>query len=586
MSNLRLVSNKALKTSSSLLDTIKSSYIIERRLESISLQARKKLIEKRRNTLNSLNDGSGGDGTGGLGGLVGSLVGGLTGGSILRRFRGGGGPRGFGGPRGGGWNPFKPKGPRVPSNNIRPTSGLLRGAKGTRGFRVPGLKGLRGGIGPLAVLTTGLDFMGRKADGQTNLQAGVGAGGGLAGALAGGAVGAKAGAVVGGSIGALFGGVGAAPGAAIGGFIGGVGGSIIGSGIGSSIADFFTGADDRRQQAVQAQAIEQMVTPFSKALDKFDQVLDKLQRVGLPSNPELVEREKDRDRIFSFPGFVPTTPFWKSDWFRLTTELGIAIGITLIPWDAWFGDVVAWAKVADTARKIPLLRRLFKAGQLVKFNKPVTTIVPVSKPGQIVLSKKGQIVLSKKGELTLARDWKLMEQLKKIWQSLTNAGKKAKFERSQNLEVQRRIQEAMLELEKRGYPWKIPRTIRKTYSKKTEVKFGPEELLHNIKSGEKVLKKINDLTKPKEDGGPVIAGKPYKVGEAGEELFIPAQHGVIVPNWALGSDSPITIVNNNGQTIVNSPIVASRKGGGGGTSRANPYLTATKYAQMTSLMTV
>ncbi len=579
MSNLSIVSRKTVKTSGLLLGTIRRSYIIERRLEDISLQTRKKLVEKRRSTLKSLDVEKSDRDSGGVGGILTSLLGGRAAGGLIRRFRGGGGPRG------GGWNPFKPKGPRLPSNNIRPTSGLLRGSKGARGLR--GFRGLRGGgLGPLAVLTTGLDFMGRKADGQTNLQAGVGAGGGLVGALAGGAAGAKAGAIVGGSIGALFGGVGAAPGAAIGGFIGGVGGSIIGSGIGSSIADFFTGADDRRQQAVQAQAIEQMVTPFSKALDKFDQVLDKLQRVGLPSNPELVEREKDRDRIFSFPGFVPTTPFWKSDWFRLTTELGIAIGITLIPWDAWFGDVVAWAKVADTARKIPLLRRLFKAGQLVKFNKPVTTIVPVSKPGQIVLSKKGQIVLSKKGELTLARDWKLMEQLKKIWQSLTNAGKKAKFERSQNLEVQRRIQEAMLELEKRGYPWKIPRTIRKTYSKKTEVKFGPEKLLHNIKSGEKVLKKINDLTKPKEDGGPVIAGKPYKVGEAGEELFIPAQHGVIVPNWALGSDSPITIVNNNGQTIVNSPIVASRKGGGGGTSRANPYLTATKYAQMTSLMTV
>ena len=571
--SLLAISRKTTRSSSILRNEIQSSVSLQRVFEKKSLRTRKKLVEERRATLLALSNQAGkkDSGSGGVGGLLGIL--GLGGGSrLLRSFRGGpkggggGGLRFFGrGPKGGG-------GPKI-------TFG--RGTKLARGA-----KGIRGGLGPLAVLTTGLDFMGRKAEGQTNLQAGVGAGGGLAGALAGGAAGAKAGAVVGGSIGALFGGVGAAPGAAIGGFIGGVGGSIIGSGIGSSIADFFTGADDRRQQAVQAQAIEQMVTPFSKALDKFDQVLDKLQRVGLPSNPELVEREKDRDRIFSFPGFVPTTPFWKSDWFRLTTELGIAIGITLIPWDAWFGDVVAWAKVADTARKIPLLRRLFKAGQLVKFNKPVTTIVPVSKPGQIVLSKKGQIVLSKKGELTLARDWKLMEQLKKIWQSLTNAGKKAKFERSQNLEVQRRIQEAMLELEKRGYPWKIPRTIRKTYSKKTEVKFGPEELLHNIKSGEKVLKKINDLTKPKEDGGPVIAGKPYKVGEAGEELFIPAQHGVIVPNWALGSDSPITIVNNNGQTIVNSPIVASRKGGGGGTSRANPYLTATKYAQMTSLMTV
>ena len=575
MSNLSIVSRKTVKTSGLLLGTIRRSYIIERRLEDISLQTRKKLVEKRRSTLKSLDVEKSDRDSGGVGGILTSLLGGRAAGGLIRRFRGGGGPRGFG--RG----PKLPK-PRLPGTGPRITgSGRFRLPRLGGGPRITGggnvLRGAR--VGPLAVAFTALDFGSRLGEGQNLTQATVGAGGGLAGALGGGAAGAKIGA----TIGTFFG---PGIGTAIGGAIGFAGGSILGGMAGSGIADFFTGADDRRQQAVQAQAIEQMVTPFSKALDKFDEVLDKLQRVGLPSNQELVEREKDRDRIFSFPGFVPTTPFWKSDWFRLTTELGIAIGITLIPWDAWFGDVVAWAKVADTARKIPLLRRLFKAGQLVKFNKPVTTIVPVSKPGQIVLSKKGQIVLSKKGELTLARDWKLMEQLKKIWQSLTNAGKKAKFERSQNLEVQRRIQEAMLELEKRGYPWKIPRQIRKTYSNKKEVKFGPEELLHNIKSGEKVLKKINDLTKSKEEGGPVIAGKPYKVGEAGEELFIPAQHGVIVPNWALGSDSPITIVNNNGQTIVNSPIVASRKGGGGGTSRANPYLTATKYAQMTSLMTV
>ena len=583
MSNLRLVSNKALKTSSSLLDNIKSSYIIERRLESISLQARKKLIEKRRNTLNSLNDGSGGDGTGGLGGLVGSLVGGLTGGSILRRFRGGGGPRGFGGPRGGGWNPFKPKGPRLPSNNIRPTSGLLRGAKGTRGFRVPGLKGLRGGIGPLAVLTTGLDFMGRKAEGQTNLQAGVGAGGGLAGALAGGAAGAKAGAVVGGSIGALFGGVGAAPGAAIGGFIGGVGGSIVGSGIGANIADFFTGADNRRQQAVQTQAIEQMVTPFSIALDKFDEVLNKLQRKGLPGSNQLLSRRKrDDDKIFGFIPKAPSKPFWDSLWFRLATDIGIAVGITLIPWDAWFGDIVAWAKVAETARKIPLIRRLFKAGALVKFNKPVTTIVPATRPGTIVLSKKGELAVIRK-------DWFDAGRAKAFWRNLMRMGKEF---RTTNFEVERRILDAQQMVNKIRAVVRPSRIMR--YLEEVVIPMQrkmKQKLLTpgstGTSTGGRVIKKRWGSKTPisKADGGPVIGGKPYRVGEIGEELFIPSQDGVIVPNWALDS-GPITIVNNNGQTIVNSPIAASSKGGGGGTSKPNPYVTATKYAQMTSLMTV
>ena len=568
MSNLRLVSNKAVKTSGLVLNAVRTSYIVERRLEGLSLEARKKLIEKRRQTFNSLDDDREGGG-GGLGGILGGLFGGLTGGSILRRFRGGGG--GFRGIKGGG--------PRVPSNNIRPTSGLLRGSKGAR---LPGLRGLRGGIGPLAVLTTGLDFMGRKADGQTNLQAGVGAGGGLAGALAGGAAGAKAGAIVGGSIGALFGGVGAAPGAAIGGFIGGVGGSILGSGIGANIADFFTGADDRRQQLVQAQAIEQMVTPFSKALDKLDDVLDKLQRKGLPgSNQQLLSRrKKDDDKIFGFVPKAPSKPFWKSDWFRLTTEIGVAIGITLIPWDAWFGDILAWAKVAETARKIPLLRRLFKAGQLVKFNKPVTTIVPVSKPGQIVLVKKGELAVIRK-------DWFLAGQAKKFWRNLMNFGKQ---QRTINFEAERRILDAQTELNA------LDLIIRKLVKKKV---ISPQGLkvnvanptrsiypsVKNLKKGPGTRSDFQFTPPKKADGGPVIAGNPYKVGEIGEELFIPEQDGVIVPNWALDS-GPITIVNNNGQTIINSPVSGSSKGGGSGTRIMNPYLTATKYAQMTSLMTV
>ena len=94
------------------------------------------------------------------------------------------------------------------------------------------LPGVKGGPGPLSVLFAGLDFAGRKAGGQTNLQAGVGAGAGAAGSLAGGAAGAALGTL-------LFPGVGTA----IGGWIG----STIGASLASGAADMITGANKPQQ---------------------------------------------------------------------------------------------------------------------------------------------------------------------------------------------------------------------------------------------------------------------------------------------------------------------------------------------------
>ena len=111
------------------------------------------------------------------------------------------------------------------------------------GFKMPGLpKGVRLG-GPLTTLFAGLEFAGRKSEGQNNLQAGVGTAGSVGGGLAGAALGAKGGALAGAAIGALFGGVGAAPGALIGGALGGILGGIGGSMGGGKLADMATGAD-------------------------------------------------------------------------------------------------------------------------------------------------------------------------------------------------------------------------------------------------------------------------------------------------------------------------------------------------------
>ena len=97
------------------------------------------------------------------------------------------------------------------------------------------LPGVKGGPGPLSVLFAGLDFAGRKAGGQTNLQAGVGAGAGAAGSLAGGAAGAALGTL-------LFPGVGTA----IGGWIG----STIGASLAAGAADMITGANKPQQEDV------------------------------------------------------------------------------------------------------------------------------------------------------------------------------------------------------------------------------------------------------------------------------------------------------------------------------------------------
>jgi len=121
----------------------------------------------------------------------------------------------------------KPKGPkgRGPlkgvKRSLRRTSLKTIGKTGTKTL------GKFGKAGPLAAIFTAFDFMGRKSEGQSNLQAGLGSGSSLAGYAAGAKIGASIG-TVGGPAGIL---------------IGGLVGGVIGSFIGSSISDKVTGAD-------------------------------------------------------------------------------------------------------------------------------------------------------------------------------------------------------------------------------------------------------------------------------------------------------------------------------------------------------
>lgn len=140
-----------------------------------------------------------------------------------------------------------------------------------------------GGI--LNVAFAGLDFMGRKGEGQSDLQAGVGAGGGLAGGLAGAWAGGQAGAAIGAGIGSLFGGVGAAPGALIGGIIGSLAGGWKGGELGGNIADKVTGADKmgarlKEQERTQREAASASNVTFQSITDKFDKVVSKFEKIA------------------------------------------------------------------------------------------------------------------------------------------------------------------------------------------------------------------------------------------------------------------------------------------------------------------
>lgn len=120
------------------------------------------------------------------------------------------------------------------------TKGSMVG--GEKGFfsGLKGLKGLRGIGGPLNIIFGGAEFLSRKSEGQTNLQAGAGAVGSVAGAEALAAGGAYGGAALG-----AFGGPLAPITVPAGALIGGVGGGIAGWFLGGKTSDILTGADNK-----------------------------------------------------------------------------------------------------------------------------------------------------------------------------------------------------------------------------------------------------------------------------------------------------------------------------------------------------
>jgi len=136
-----------------------------------------------------------------------------------------------------------PRRPGAPVTQGRGGQGTSPRFPGTRppvtgGGTTPRLpKGTKGGKGNwlLSLILAPFEFFGRKGEGQTDLQAGVG----TAGSTAGGYAGMKAGGALGVKIGAFLG----PKGALVGGILGGIIGGIVGSVTGGAAADKLTGAD-------------------------------------------------------------------------------------------------------------------------------------------------------------------------------------------------------------------------------------------------------------------------------------------------------------------------------------------------------
>lgn len=269
--SISVISNKTRRANILLKDDFRNSIRLERVLEKKSLAVKAKLLEDRDRTLKALvlrsrqqeKDNKG------VGGILSLIGGGLFGRGLKRSGR-------------------LPKVPKLPT-------------KGGAFLSRVGKVGKLGKIGPLAIIGTGLDFAGRRAEGQTNLQASIGAGGGLAGALAGAKYGAILGTAVGGPVGTL---------------IGGVGGSIIGGLAGGRLADLFTGAEKRRKFEEKRVEIATKKSEFSLALDDLDPILDKLENISLLN----LKKKEDEfyglpEKRFPFGSFFPLpkpkTPFYQ-----------------------------------------------------------------------------------------------------------------------------------------------------------------------------------------------------------------------------------------------------------------------------------
>ena len=523
--------NKTLRASVLLKNQLARSIRLERGLEKKSITLKTKLLKDRDRTLKALLSRSTEDKKDKKG-VVGTL-GVLGGGLIGRRFLGGG--------RGGVGR--VPKIPRLPTRG---------GAVLSRAGKVGGL----GRLGPLAVIGTGLDFAGRRAEGQTNLQAGVGAGGGLAGALAG----AKAGAVLGTALGGPIGTV-----------VGGVGGSIIGSLAGGRLADLFTGADRRRKFEERRAILSSEKTLFSKALDDLDRVLEKLEdsdflgavKKAKDDESEVIARPKIYD-ILLLPKLKGKSLERVIAEETAKTLAAIGITVLLLPSDP--SDLVTTGPLLLKLQKLVKSSRLFKFFTKSKVKPPkldkFDELVPgVDIPG---ISAKGlriraEALLKKlnpkikfdkppKKEPSLNQ---LLKKEKQLQEKLFNIIKNASPEKAREI-LQKFIKEG-----------KLPRTPR-NIPKKGDVKVNVDR---PFPSGSPDMTGTN--SNPLGSGGTPLSMNDLESNDNNNIALVPTQNIFLIKEGDTNISPPA--VFNEGDTIVF---------GGSGSSSDLP-----KYVEMTQLFT-
>jgi hypothetical protein len=395
---IRNISGTLSRSSIFLSRSLSENNRIERNLEKRSLILKRKIVEERGRTLRNLASTNRETQKGGvLGGALGLL--GLGGGGLLRRGL-----------------------KRTPSSPNQ----LLRMQKGTSNLSRVGKVGKIGRLAkPLAVVGTGLDFIGRRAEGQSNVQAGVGAAGGLAGSLAGAKIGATLGTALG----------------PVGTLVGGAGGAIIGGLIGGNFADSITGANRRRQLEVERVAVRTQKTLFSEALDDFDKVLDKFENFS----GEFVQRERDDElaigapeRRFPFGSFFvpkpkPKKPFLQRPSVQITGVSLLTAGLVVLALATRGKSAPASQKILEKALvKSPLLKKLSEKEQIAAIGRIImkgfpkstqqkirmSTADAINKRGTIVPGQKGAPGISKKGlevrNLTKAERIELKAQRDKL----------------------------------------------------------------------------------------------------------------------------------------------------------------------------
>ena len=610
--SLAIISRRNKRANIALTNDFRNSFKLERSLERTSLKTKKKLLEDRDRTLKALvirNKQQEKDKKGGVGGALALLGGGALGRKIIGRG----------------------KVPKLPTRG---------GAFLSRVGKV----GRFGKIGPLAILGTGLDFAGRRAEGQTNLQAGIGAGGGLAGALAGAKYGAVLGTAVGGPVGTL---------------VGGVGGSIIGSLAGGRLADLFTGAEKRRKFEEKRVELATKRSLFSYALDDFDKVLDKFEDVSV--GLAIVRRDDEEEKGRPKRPFIPIIPTIPSIGARVKKFLDRpsvqAIGVTAAITGLITLAIVTRGKSVQKTNpiftkllaKAPYLKKLSEKEQIVAFGRLLERTLSKSDIQKIrmstspFLTKRGTVVPGQKGapgrvkkktnivkrnlekkELKKAEDRKFA----KDFLNLTKGDKTfevfdflKKFNLKSPTKLKIEYNQAFIKIrDKLSKLHKAGKITDEQFAKKSEMlqkdylndfarldRYGDEIMqlfnaFKNIKPNSKsidvlidgLLKDIKNLDKMFPKIKPIKTSPGAKISSSDIEIESKSNNiaqadiedqGSIDTNLALAPINNIFIIQQQGNNVTQPPTVSGDSivvvGGG----ESDPIDAMYKYAEMTALQT-